>query len=448
MKKLLIMLPLTLILCFMVSCQDKEAMAELEEFKAQVVEKMVDVQGHEMHVQIAGMEKRLPGQPVVVLENGFGNTLGAWRIVFPLIAKFAPVFSYERSGIGQSELDGEEPTPKHIAERLHTLLQQIDIRPPYVMVGWSLGGPLIRMFAGIYPEEVAGMVYVDPKDSTATKAESLASFESIGGGVEGQKALKQLEEQFFQGYVSSPGEKAEMKMALDMEEQSYEEFRHIQPVPDIPVIMLAATKYSPMSWVPKESQLSFDLDRYSDALTQWRLEKLIHITREVSEGTFVMTGNSGHAINTQEPDLLVWAVARAVFPDIGRQIRRVINEKGMNAAMESYMRLKRFYPKERFHEGLLNTVGYEFLYYYGKVDEAVAIFELNVQEYPKAWDLYDGLAEGYMTQGNTEKAIASYKKSLELNPHNQNAVNRLNKLEKETDGLLYTVLKKTKFWNL
>jgi len=433
MKKLLIILPLALVLYFMVGCQDKEARAELEAFKGQVVEKMVDVQGHEMHVQIAGLENRLPGQPVVVLENGFGNTLGAWRIVFPLISQFASVFAYERAGIGQSESDGEEPTPRHIAERLHALLQQIDIEPPYVMVGWSLGGPLIRMFAGIYPEEVAGMVYVDPSDFTATKAENLALFESIGSGVEGQKALKQLEEQFFQGYVISTGEKAEMKMALDMEEQSYEEFRHIKPVPDIPVVMLAATKYSPMSWVPKESLLPFDLDRYSDALTQLRLEKLLRITREVSEGTFVMTGNSGHAINSQEPDLLVWAVARAVFPDIGRQIRRVINENGVNAGVGSYLRLKKFYPKERFHEGLLNTVGYEFLYYYGKVDEAVAIFELNVQEYPNAWDLYDSLAEGYMMQGETEKAIANYKKSLELNPQNQNAVNKLNKLEKKTE---------------
>ena len=427
MKKLFMILPLVLVLCFTFGYQDKEAMAEFEEFKIQVVEKMVDVQGHKMRVQTAGMEKRKPGQPVVVFENGLGGTLEAWSIVFPFIEQFTPVFFYERAGIGQSESDGQAPTPKHIAERLHALLQQIDVRPPYVIVGWSLGGPLIRMFAGIYPEEVAGLVYVDPMDFTVTKAENLALYESIGSGAEGQKAFRQLEDQLVQ--EASPGIKAELKMARDLEEQSFNEFQNIKPVPDIPVVMLMATKYEGDS-MAKEGQLPFDLHKLFDATIQQRLEKLPRITREVSEGTFVMTGNSGHGIPYQEPDLLVWAVARVVFSDIGRQIRRAIDKDGVTAGVESYLRLKKFYPAERFNEGLLNTLGYEFL---GgdMIAEAVAIFELNVKEYPAAWNPYDSLAEGYMMQGNTEKAIANYRKSLKLNPQNQNAVNQLKKLEKK-----------------
>lgn len=394
---------------------------------AQPEARMVNVQGHKMHVQIAGMEKRKQGQPVVVFENGLGGTLDAWSIVFPLIAQFVPAFAYERAGIGQSDLDGHAPTPKHIAERLHALLQQIDVRPPYVMVGWSLGGPLIRIFAGLYPEDVAGLVYVDPMQYTYTKAEGLALYESIGSGADGQKAFEQLEDKLFQ--ETPPGVKAELKMARDLVERSFKEFQNIKPVPDIPVVTLMATKYE-WEGLDKENPLPFDLHKFFDAWTQERLEKLPRITQEVSEGTFIMTGNSGHGISYDEPDLLVWAIARAVFPDIGRQVRRAIDQKGVIAGVETYRRLKESYPPERFTEGLLNTLGNDLIGG-GKVAEAVAIFELNVKEYPAASNAYYMLALGYEVQGDRGKAIANYRKSLELNPKNQNAVDQLKQLEKK-----------------
>lgn len=389
-------------------------------------EKMVDVQGHKMHVQVAGMEKRKPGQPVVVFENGLGGTLEAWSLVIPQVARFAPVFAYERAGLGQSDSDGQAPTPKHIAERLHVLLQQTDVTPPYVMVGWSLGGPLIRMFAGIYPEEVAGLVYVDPTLFTVTKAEDLALYESIGSGADGQKAIEQLVDKLFQ--EMPPGVKAEWKMYRDLVERSFSEFQDIKPVPDIPIVTLMATKYEEAG-LDKESPLPFDLHKLYDADVRQRLEKLSRMTREVSEGTFIMTG-SGHRISYDEPDLLVWAIARAVFPDIGRQIRRAIDQKGLMAGVESYNRLKESYPPERFNVNLLNNVGNELIGG-GKVAEAVSLLELNVKEYPVAWEAYDFLGLGYMVQGNKEKAIATYRKSLELNPHNQNAIDQLKQLEKK-----------------
>lgn len=386
-------------------------------------ERMVDVQGHKMHVQVAGMEKRKPGQPVVVFENGLAETLFVWKTIFPQIARFTSAFAYERAGIGQSDSDGQTPTPRHIAENLHALLKQIDVRPPYILVGFSLGGALIRMFTGIYPEEVAGLVYVDPMVFTTTDAEDLAIFKSIGSGPEGRKAFWQLQMRLLQ----TPGSKAEGKMCLELVEQSFKDFQDIKSVPDIPVVTLMATRYE---WGRFESELPFDLRRYFDAWTEQRLEKLPRMTREVSEGSFVMTPNSGHYIPLDEPALLVWAIERAVFSDIGRHIRRAIVKRGVTAIAEAYRGLKESYPAERFNLLLLDTLGYEFLRG-GKAVEAVAIFELNVKEYPTAWEPYDSLAEGYMTQGAKVKAIANYRKSLELNPKNQNAVDQLKQLEKK-----------------
>ena len=64
-----------------------------------------------------------------------------------------------------------------------------------------------------------------------------------------------------------------------------------------------------------------------------------------------------------------------------------------------------------------------------KLPEALAYFKLNVEFYPDSWNVYDSLAEGYMENGEKELAIANFKKSLEMNPQNNNAVEMLKKLE-------------------
>ena len=64
-----------------------------------------------------------------------------------------------------------------------------------------------------------------------------------------------------------------------------------------------------------------------------------------------------------------------------------------------------------------------------KLDDALAIFEQNTKDYPASFNTWDSLAEAYMGKGNKELAIKYYKKSLELNPNNTNAVTQLKKLE-------------------
>jgi len=78
----------------------------------------------------------------------------------------------------------------------------------------------------------------------------------------------------------------------------------------------------------------------------------------------------------------------------------------------------------------LNTMGYGFLYQ-GKLDDAIAVFKLNVRVYPSSSNVYDSLGEVYMKNGQKELAIKNYKKSLELNPNNTNAMNMLTQLENE-----------------
>lgn len=102
------------------------------------------------------------GEATVVFENGGGGPLEQWGTVQPDVSRFARTVTYDRAGLGLSE-DGPPPRDgRRIAAELRRALLSAGIAPPYIIVGASLGGPYIRIFAGMYPDDVAGMVLVDP----------------------------------------------------------------------------------------------------------------------------------------------------------------------------------------------------------------------------------------------------------------------------------------------
>ncbi len=106
-------------------------------------------------------------------------------------------------------------------------------------------------------------------------------------------------------------------------------------------------------------------------------------------------------------------------------------DNGFTAAIERYRELKREEPKSwNFAQRELNMLGYQLLAR-DMVDEAIAIFKLNVEVYPDEYDTYDSLGEGYMAAGEMERSIANYERSLKLNPDNTNAVAMLARIQEE-----------------
>jgi len=110
-------------------------------------------------------------------------------------------------------------------------------------------------------------------------------------------------------------------------------------------------------------------------------------------------------------------------------IEKAITESGIETAVKKYRELKSqpsgdyFFDEESF-----NALGYRLLGQ-GKVKEAIEIFKLNVEAYPESWNVYDSLGEAYMVHGDKDLAVKNYKKSLELNPQNNNAKAMLKRLE-------------------
>lgn len=101
------------------------------------------------------------GSPTVVLESGSGGPSIDWLMVQPEISKFARVCSYDRAGYGWSDSGTKPRTSLQIARELKQLLQAAGETGPYLLVGHSMGGYDIRVYAGQYPNDVAGMVLVD-----------------------------------------------------------------------------------------------------------------------------------------------------------------------------------------------------------------------------------------------------------------------------------------------
>jgi pimeloyl-ACP methyl ester carboxylesterase len=117
---------------------------------------LVDVDGHKMHIFCMGQ-----GSPTVLLAAGLDDFSVMWSRVQPDVAKTTRVCSYDRSGLGWSEPGPDPRTSETMVKELHLLLVNSKSEAPYILVGHSFGGALMRMYARNYPGEVAGMVLVD-----------------------------------------------------------------------------------------------------------------------------------------------------------------------------------------------------------------------------------------------------------------------------------------------
>ena len=118
--------------------------------------RLVDVGGYRMHVNSAGT-----GSPIVILDSGLSDSSLSWVKVQPEVARFVRVVSYDRAGLGWSDPSPRPRNSRVFAEELHTLLHNAGIPAPFVLVGHSMGGYDVRMFASLFRSEVAGMVLVD-----------------------------------------------------------------------------------------------------------------------------------------------------------------------------------------------------------------------------------------------------------------------------------------------
>jgi pimeloyl-ACP methyl ester carboxylesterase len=236
------------------------------------------------------------GGPTVILEAGGGGFSSDWSRVQNILSPDVPVCAYDRAGLGWSEPGPAPRTMKQEVFELHLLLDAAGVHGPYVLVGQSIGGLLVRLYTGQYAGEVMGIVLVDPTH----ESDMLGSLR-YGGWV-------RLREKALARVVPEPRREGKAATQYNPDDDySAEEFQQLylsrktNPVPfgDRPLIVLAAGKR------PAPPGTSDEL------WAQMRIEKdglRIDLSRLSTNSKFVLDPLSTHAMHLDNPQL----VARSI----------------------------------------------------------------------------------------------------------------------------------------
>jgi pimeloyl-ACP methyl ester carboxylesterase len=272
---------------------------------------LVEIGGHRMHIHCTGQ-----GRPTVILESGLGDSYISWQKVQPQISQFAQVCSYDRSGLGYSDSSARPRTSKVIAEELHTLLRNAGVNGPIVLVGHSLGGYTVRLYASLYRNDVAGMVLVDASHPEQMKrfppavndlqgtwireAEFLEFIMPLGiprllGFCGSDRATRAAECNFHTVHEGV----AEMKSFVESAAQA----ASTGSLGEMPLTVLSHDPDTPQPDLPE------DLVRPTNDAWEQMQEELAHMS---TRGKQTVAKNSGHYIQIDRPDMVVDAIREIV----------------------------------------------------------------------------------------------------------------------------------------
>jgi pimeloyl-ACP methyl ester carboxylesterase len=222
------------------------------------------------------------GTPTVVFEAGLGKGKEVWGSVFNEVAAQTRAVAYDRAGYGDSEPAKSAREPMQLVRELRAMLAEEGIAPPYVLVGHSLGGTIMKLFARAYPHEIAGVVLVDARHSDfARRCKQVGMPRFL---YEPPAAL------FLLARAAMRGELAASTMSAG-------QARKVGPFPSVPLVVLTQNK-SVARW-PKS------LGRLWVA-SQRNMVRMSKISRmEVCD-------DAGHNLHKDRPDAVVKAVLNVV----------------------------------------------------------------------------------------------------------------------------------------
>jgi pimeloyl-ACP methyl ester carboxylesterase len=140
--------------------------------------KIIRTPGGSFHLNCVG-----EGDVTVILESGISASSLSWANVQSEVSKFARVCSYDRAGFGWSDRRPGKRTPARLAHELNLMLNSAGLKPPYVLVGHSFGGLIVRAYAAQFPDEVCGMVLVDALHPNEWAQPTREQKRTLAGGV-------------------------------------------------------------------------------------------------------------------------------------------------------------------------------------------------------------------------------------------------------------------------
>lgn len=286
--------------------------------------KLVDVNGHLMQIHCVGS-----GSPTVVIDAGNGSFSVEWMPIQDELSRSTRVCVYDRAGYGWSEAAPGPRDGAQVVSELHDLLEAVGEAGPYLLVGHSLGGVHVRLFALTYPDEVAGLVLVDTAHPlTITPEFEMQMQSSIGfyqamnlmtstgllrilgplGGEDSMPATAhKLPIEFQETYLNlllDPNQYvtaiAEMQALPQTFQQTSELIVGEHPFGNLPLIVLTAGKTSAPGSTPFNEQYV----PVSDSQIEFQLE----LARQSSRGEQRVIAESSHSVHLDAPDEVLRAI--------------------------------------------------------------------------------------------------------------------------------------------
>ncbi len=280
--------------------------------------RLIDVENHQMHLYCTGN-----GAPTVVLESPATGSAIDWGYVQPEIAKFTRVCAYDRAGFAWSEAGPQPRTARQAAQELELLLRTAGESGPFVLVGASYGGHVVRLFANDYPNQTRGVVLVDARPERLFSIPTFRQQANDGLGIVGGLAAlsdfgfarpfialipdRMIPPAAVPLYKAKPGSfsivfQSKMWQASSDEahamDTSDEQVAAIQSMGDIPLIVLRHGKPMFGSFAPDEA---------AKMEAQWQALQE-EIAAKSSRSQIVVATSSGHGIQIEQPAIIVDAV--------------------------------------------------------------------------------------------------------------------------------------------
>ncbi len=244
-------------------------------------EKLVDIGSTQLRLRCAGH-----GTPTVVLDSGLGEGAETWIKVQTQVAVFTRVCAYDRAGVGKSAPGSKPRTSRQMVTELRALLDAAQIDGPYVLVGHSLGGLNVQLFAIEHPDEITGLVLVDP-----SFPDMLARLKPI---------LGKIWTPLWNSQFASDAEGITSKDA----DISCTQVAAAGKLPDIPLIVLSAGQ-------PVKLPLPLNAFFPGAKMVRAMQEGHADLARASSKGQQLIAANSTHATISQD-DLVVTAIRQVV----------------------------------------------------------------------------------------------------------------------------------------
>jgi 3-oxoadipate enol-lactonase len=370
----------------------------------------IEVDGGRLYYEMAGS-----GEKIVLLHDGMVSN-EIWDYQFPVLAKYYRVTRYDRRGYGKSS---DPVAPYSHIEDLHELFLRLKIEKA-ILFGMSSGGGCVIDFTLKYPDMVKSIILV-------------------GAVVGGYGYTSHMT--YRGGHLTSPADMADPVKAAEyyVWEDPYEIYSENIAAKQKVSEILKRNMHRPFN-----SQYYKPPDRIAASfLNEIKVPALVlageHDIPDVhSHAGVIQYGipgarreiilNSGHLIPIEQPE----EFNKTVFRFLRRnEFFSRLNIGGVEEAEKYFNSNFKSEPQvPMFSEAEMNQLGYYYLQQ-DKTKEAVRLFTLNTISYPDSWNVYDSLGEALLKEGNKSLAEKNYRKSLELNPENENAINVLNSIQGE-----------------